>query len=96
MCRTLLRNEHVWATTLPRSKTKFTIGHNIITHKCYFIKFYRSKKIESENLHNNNNNNNNFDSSMVWASPQTKREPPTQNKKERGREKTLVVNWLRV
>ncbi len=33
------------------------------------------KKIEIENRPNNNNNtnNNNFDSSMVWASPQTKR-----------------------
>ncbi len=32
------------------------------------------KKIEIENRpnNNNNNNNNNFDSSMVWASPQTK------------------------
>ncbi len=32
------------------------------------------KKIEIENRPNNNNNNtnNNFDSSMVWASPQTK------------------------
>ncbi len=37
------------------------------------------KKIEIENCPNNNNNNNNsnntnnnFDSSMVWASPQTK------------------------
>ncbi len=32
------------------------------------------KKIEIENRpnnNNNNNNNNNFDSSMVWASPQT-------------------------
>ena len=33
------------------------------------------KKLEIENRPNNNNNNNtntNFDSSMVWASPQTK------------------------
>ncbi len=31
-----------------------------------------TKKIKIENRPNNNNNNNNFDSSMVWASPQTK------------------------
>ncbi len=68
-----------FAKTTGQNDTKIcTVNHINIIYKCSFIKqslFRKKSKLKIvPNNKNNNNNNNNFDSSMVWTSPQTKRE----------------------